>query len=430
MSLTIISRAGLGLGVALALNPGCRRPPARPADDAISMAPSPTPATPNGTATHTPSPPTTAAPTTTPPTQPGSPPPSETLGAPPLALAASLRLATVASGLERPVALIAAPGDPRRRLFIVEQPGRIRVLERGALAPKPALDLVGTLARGNEQGLLGLAFHPGFATNRKLYVDYTDVGGDTHVVEYQLAADADAIDPATAREVFTTRQPYSNHNGGDLVFGPDGRLWIGLGDGGAAGDPHGAGQDDRNLLAKMLRLDVDTPGARPVIVAKGLRNPWRYAFDRATGDLYIGDVGQNLWESVFVVPADHVTGHNFGWSVAEGRHCYDAERCDRGAFTPPVADYAHDVGCSITGGEVYRGKAIPALDGVYFYADFCTAIIRSFRWAKDGIRDHWEWKPALDPDGTLAQLSSFGVDHDGELYLLSLGGDVYRLEPR
>ncbi len=397
---------------------GCQKPHSRRADDAVAK-PAPS------TGATTPPTTTTAAAATT-----GGPPPSEALGPPPAALAGSLRLAVVASGLARPVALVTAPGDLRRRLFVVEQPGRVRVLVDGALVPRPVLDLTGKVSTGNEQGLLGLAFHPGFATNHKLYVDFTDRAGDTHVVEYQLADGSDAVDPATAREVFTIEQPYSNHNGGNLVFGPDGRLWIGLGDGGAAGDPAGAGQDDGNLLAKMLRLDVDTAGARPEIVGKGLRNPWRYSFDAATGDLYIGDVGQNLWESVYVVPADHLTGHNFGWSVAEGRHCYDAATCDRRAFTAPVADYGHDVGCSITGGAVYRGKAIPALAGVYFYADFCTAIIRSFRWAKDGIRDHWEWKPALDPDGTLSQISSFGVDRDGELYLLSLTGDVYRLQPR
>jgi len=271
-----------------------------------------------------------------------------------------------------------------------------------------------------------------FRSNGKLYVNYTDLRGDTHVVEYRVAAAApDQVDPSTARELFRVAQPYANHNGGNLVFGPDGKLWVGLGDGGAAGDPHGAGQDDRALLAKMIRLDVDS-AARPAaeVVAKGLRNPWRYSFDAATGDLYIGDVGQNAWEQLYVVPHDHLTGHNFGWSVAEGRHCYDAARCDRTGFTPPVTDYAHDVGCSVTGGVVYRGKALPALDGVYFYADYCTALIRSFRWRPDGIRQHWEWKPVLDPDSRLAQVSSFGLDHDGEIYVLLLGGDVFRLSPR
>ena len=399
---------------------GCRKPAhTRAPEDAIATAP---PAT---TGPGRPS----AAPAA-PPT-PGLPPPSEALSTPPLPIATSVKLEGVATGLDRPVGLVALPGDARGRLFVLEQhAGRVRVLEGGKVAPRPVLDLRGQVSTGNEQGLLGLAFHPRFAETRKLYVDYTDRAGDTHVVEYVLDEAGAAVVAGSAREVFTIDQPYANHNGGQLAFGPDGRLWIGLGDGGAAGDPHGAGQDDRNLLAKMLRLDVDTPGARPEIVAKGLRNPWRYSFDAATHDLYIADVGQNLWESIYVVPADRLTGHNFGWNVAEGRHCYDAARCDRAAFTPPVTDYKHDVGCSITGGFAYRGAALPALVGRYFYADFCTGFIRSFRWAPDGIREHWDWKAALDPDGALNQLASFGVDGDGELYLLSLDGTIYRFAPR
>jgi glucose/arabinose dehydrogenase len=307
--------------------------------------------------------------------------------------------------------------------------GRIRALEGGALGAGVVLDLRRQVSRENEQGLLGLAFHPRFADNGKLYVNYTDRAGDSHVVEYRMAASGDAVDPASARELLEVDQPYANHNGGNLAFGPDGKLWVGFGDGGAAGDPLKAGQDDKQLLAKLVRLDVDAAKPAPEIVAKGLRNPWRYSFDAATGDLYIGDVGQNAWEQIYVVPADHLTGHNFGWSVAEGRHCYDARTCDRSAFTAPVADYDHTTGCSVTGGVVYRGKALPALAGVYFYADYCTAIIRSFRWRPDGIRQHWEWKPVLDPDSRLGQVSSFGVDHDGEVYLLLLGGDLLKLAP-
>ncbi len=361
---------------------------------------------------------------------PDLPPPSEQLSAPPADVAA-VRLVSVASGLQRPVALVIAPGDPRRRLFVVEQIGTIRALENGALRPGVFFDLRTNVSRDNEQGLLGLAFHPRFVANRKLYVNFTDRDGDTHVVEYQVdAGDPDRVDPASARELLRIEQPYANHNGGHVLFGPDGKLWVGTGDGGAAGDPLKAGQDDRQLLAKMLRIDVDA--ARPVveIVAKGLRNPWRYTFDAATGDLYIGDVGQNAWEMIYVVPADQLTGHNFGWSVAEGRHCFESARCATAGFTPPVTDYAHDVGCSVTGGPVYRGKALPGLDGVYFYADYCTAIVRSFRWRRDGIRQHWEWKPILDPDSRLGQVSSFGVDHDGEIYLLLLGGDILRMSSR
>jgi glucose/arabinose dehydrogenase len=358
------------------------------------------------------------------------PPPSEALSAPP-ADVASVKLVPIATGLERPVALVTAPGDARKRLFIVEQVGTIRVLENGAIREGRFLDLRKKVSRDNEQGLLGLAFHPRFAENRKLYVDYTDTDGDTHVVEYQVGGTSpDSVDMATAREVLRVEQPYANHNGGNLVFGPDGRLWVGLGDGGAAGDPLKAGQDDTQRLAKMLRIDVDAPTPVVDVAAKGLRNPWRYSFDPATGDLYIGDVGQNTWEQIYVVPHDKLTGHNFGWSVAEGRHCFGRARCDLSAFTPPVTDYDHTTGCSVTGGVVYRGKALPALTGVYFYADYCTAIIRSFRWAPDGIRQHWEWKPVLDPDSRLGQISSFGTDHDGEIYMLLLGGDILRLSPR
>jgi glucose/arabinose dehydrogenase len=358
------------------------------------------------------------------------PPPSETLGPPPDA-AAGVKLVKVATGLDRPVALVAAPGDTRKRLFIVEQVGAIRILENGAIGEGRFLDIRRDVSRDNEQGLLGLAFHPRFQENRKIYVNYTDRGGDTHVDEYTVSAtDMDKVDLASHREVLRVEQPYSNHNGGHVLFGPDGKLWVGMGDGGAAGDPKKAGQDDKQRLAKMLRIDVDAAKPTVEIVAKGLRNPWRYSFDPVTNDLYIGDVGQNAWESIFVVAGDNLTGHNFGWSVAEGRHCYESSRCDMSKFTPPVADYSHSVGCSVTGGVVYRGKALPALDGVYFYADYCTAVIRSFRWRPDGIRQHWEWKPILDPDSRLGQISSFGVDHDGEIYMLLLGGDVFRLSSR
>jgi glucose/arabinose dehydrogenase len=355
---------------------------------------------------------------------PDLPPPSEKLSAPP---DLRLQLVEVASGLDRPVALVAPPGDTRR-LFVVEQVGRIRVLEDGKLKPGAFLDIKRDVSRANEQGLLGLAFHPRFADNHRLYINFTDRRGDTNIVEYIVDADdPDRASLASARTLLRVEQPYSNHNGGHLVFGPDGKLWIGLGDGGAANDPHEHGQNDRSLLGKMLRLDVDADRAQPEIVAKGLRNPWRYAFDAKTGDLYIGDVGQNAWEMIYVVPAAQLTGHNFGWNVTEGRHCFLRDDCDRSPFTPPVTDYDHRTGCSVTGGVVYRGKAIPELDGVYFYADYCTAIIRSFVWRPDGIRSHWEWKPMLDPASRLSQVSSFGVDHEGELYVLLLGGDLLKL---
>jgi glucose/arabinose dehydrogenase len=357
------------------------------------------------------------------------------LGAVPAALKGQVVLRRVFRGLSRPVLVTAAPGD-RERLFIVEKTGRIRIARQGRLARGAFLDIADRVSDASEQGLLGLAFHPRFATDRRFYVHYTDRAGDTRVVEYRVSAgEADRADPASARVILAVDQPYSNHNGGHLVFGPDGALWVGLGDGGSAGDPKRAGQDPKNLLGKMLRIDVDaaagSPAARPSIAALGLRNPWRYDFDAATGDLYIADVGQNAWESIYAVPADRVTGHNFGWSVREGAHCFRSRRCASEGFTAPVVDYPHEDGCSVTGGVVYRGKALPALAGAYFYADFCTGLLRSFRWSKAaGVRDHWDWRPVLDPGKRLNSVSSFGTDADGEVYVVTLVGDVFRIEAR
>jgi len=351
----------------------------------------------------------------------------------PAAIAAQVKLVKVLGGLHRPVLIAAAPGDTSGRLFVIEQRGKIVVVRAGKVKRTPLLDLTGRLSTGNEEGVLGLAFHPRFAENHKLYVDYTDRARATHVVEYRTRADdPDQVDPATARELLKVDQPYSNHNAGNLTFGPDGKLWVGLGDGGSAGDPHGNGQNPRALLGKMLRIDVDAAEPEPEIVAMGLRNPWRYAFDPKTGDLYIGDVGQDKWENVYAIAHDDLVGHNFGWNVREGRHCYAKHPCDRPDFTPPVVDYAHgEEGCSVTGGFVYRGAALPALDGVYFYGDYCSAKIKSFRWTPEaGATDHWAWKEALDPDGDLTNLSSFGVDARGELYLVSLDGNVFELVPR
>jgi glucose/arabinose dehydrogenase len=369
------------------------------------------------------------------PPAPELPPPSEELGAVPDDLAGAVKLEVIAEDLARPVLLTFAPGDSRKRLFVLEQHvARIRAIEGGQVARKPVLELKGKVSTGNEQGLLGLAFHPEWAENGRLFVYYTDRKDHSHVVEYQLAPGADTIDPRSAREIYFHEQPYSNHNGGHLEFGPDGKLYLGLGDGGAAGDPLKAGQDPEQELAKLLRFDVDADidADRPAaeIVAMGLRNPWRFDFDGKTGDLYIGDVGQDAWEMVYVVPAGQIDGKNFGWSVSEGRHCYERRRCDMSTFTPPVTDYSHEIGCSVTGGVVYRGAALPALDGVYFYADYCTAILRSFRWAEGGIRQHWDWRPVLDPEGQLSQISSFGLDEAGEVYVLSLGGTIWKLAPR
>ncbi|MEO8549698.1 MAG: PQQ-dependent sugar dehydrogenase, partial [Kofleriaceae bacterium] len=312
------------------------------------------------------------------------------------------------------------------------------ILEGGKLLPQPFFTING-LSTGNEEGLLGLAFHPRFAENGRLYVNYTSADMATHIVEYRIAkSDPDVVDPSTARELIRIAQPYSNHNGGHLLFGPDGKLYTGMGDGGAANDPHRNGQNPKALLAKILRIDVEAAGKPAAeIVHLGVRNPWRFWFDTTTHDLYIGDVGQNLWENVYVVPADGKV-HNMGWNVVEGNHCFDADsgttadHCDKAGFTPPAVDYSHAQGCSVTGGVTYRGAALPVLAGRYFYADFCTGIIRSFAWQGGAVHEHWDWREALVKASGLepGQLSSFGVDERGEVYLVSLLGDIFELVPK
>lgn len=343
-------------------------------------------------------------------------------------IATKVRLDTFLVGASQPVALVSAPGDPARRLFVVEKTGTVRAVRNGRLGAV-LLDYTKQVSRGSEQGLLGLAFHPEFAGNGKLYINYTDLGGDTRVVELRLSSPlADAVERSHRAELLFVDQPYANHNGGHLVFGPDGKLYVGLGDGGGAGDPHKHGQNPSSLLGKMLRLDVDHPGP-PEILQLGLRNPWRYSFDRARGDLYLGDVGQNKYEEIDVVGKDSLSGRNFGWNVLEGLHCFNGFSCKAERYTAPAIEYSHKDGCSVTGGHVYRGRAIPELDGMYFYSDFCTGLLRSFRWQDGKVRDHWDWKKALDPQGKLKQVSSFAEDSDGELYVLSLEGVIFKLGP-
>ena len=352
-------------------------------------------------------------------------------------------LQEVASGLSFPLYLTAPVGDPSR-LFIVEKGGAIRVIKDGALLPTPFLDLTAKVSTGGEQGLLGLAFDPEYATNGRFVVHYTDVNGNTVVSLFRVAAgDADRADPASETVVLTAEQPFSNHNGGQILFGPDGMLYIGLGDGGSEGDPGGRGQSLADLLGSILRVDVrsgtgytvppDNPfvgqaGASPEIWNYGLRNPWRFTFDPATGDLYIADVGQNAWEEVDVVRAAEGAGRgaNFGWNVTEGRHCYVNAGCDQSGFTLPVLEYGHGEGCSITGGFVYRGAAIPDLQGHYFYADYCRGWVRSFR-LQDGQAVELQQWPTLAPGGTIP---SFGQDAAGELYVLTAEGRVFRIVPR
>ena len=287
-----------------------------------------------------------------------------------------VRIATV----EAPVYVAQPPGD--RRLFVVSQTGEIRIVDGGKLRSTPFLDLRSSVSYGGERGLLSVAFHPRFATNGKLYIDFTDNRGDTRIWELHARPGASKVDPGH-RELLHIEQPYPNHNGGQLQFGPDGYLYIGMGDGGSADDPHRNGQNVGVLLAKLLRIDVDhrtgslpyaippdnpfrsTPGARAEIYAFGLRNPWRFSFDRQTRDLYIGDVGQNVWEEVDALPLARARGANFGWNAYEGNAKYVGDlKTDVGHLVMPVQVYKHGQGCSVTGGYVYRGTKIPSLRGV------------------------------------------------------------------
>ncbi len=348
----------------------------------------------------------------------------------------------IASGLSSPLDVQAIPGD-RTRLFVVEQVGRIRVIRGGALAAAPFLDIAARISSGGERGLLGLAFHPGYAQNGRFFVNYTDRAGDTQIAEFRATPSADVADPASERQILFVRQPFANHNGGGLAFGNDGMLYIGLGDGGSGGDPQGNGQNLATPLGKMLRIDIDrgtpfavpadnpfvaTAGAFPAVWAAGLRNPWRFAFDRATGDLYIGDVGQNALEEVDVGTAARRGGENYGWNVMEGSRCFrPASGCSTAGLTLPVLDYGRNDGCSITGGVVYRGCRMPGYHGTYFYGDYCTGMIRSFRLVNGQPLDQRDWTAALSRD--IGNISSFGVDADGEVHIVDHGGAVYRVQP-
>ncbi len=359
-----------------------------------------------------------------------SPPPKV-----PAALANKAKLSLLTRDTNEAVGLVAVPGEKPGRLFIVEKRGVIRILRGTAVNPTPFLDVsarVKVEKRDNgEQGLLGLAFHPQYARNGFFYINYTDLKGDTRVVEMH----ADKINPNRAestidRELLFVHQPYANHNAGNLAFGPDGKLYVLMGDGGAAKDPHGNGQNPDTRLGKALRIDVQAATPVVEVIAKGLRNPWRYSFDHKTGDVYIADVGQDIYEWIHFLPAGNLTGHNLGWNIREGLHCFQDKPCDPAPFKPPVIEYPHSEGCSITGGYVYRGKALPELDGAYFFTDYCTAILRSFRMKGGKVTDSWDWKDALDPDAKLARLAAWGEDQDGELYLVSHEGPIYKLERR
>ncbi len=379
---------------------------------------------------------------TSPTPSPTATPPSGTCGAGPVVPGTpTLASERVVGGLRNPLDLQAAPGD-RDRLFVVEQEGRIRVVRGGQLASTPFLDVASRVLSGGERGLLGLAFHPQYATNHRFFVNYTDSNGDTNISEFRSTS-ADAADPASERVLLHVAQPFANHNGGGLSFGNDGFLYIGLGDGGSGGDPLGNGQRLSTPLGKLLRIDVDrgqpfavptdnpfvsNPGAFPAIWAYGLRNPWRFAFDRSTGDLYIGDVGQSRLEEVDVGLASRHGGENYGWNIMEGRSCFSpSSGCNQSGLVLPVLQYDHNTGCSITGGALYRGCRMPGYAGTYFYGDFCTGLIRSFRLQNGAVADERDHTATVGRG--ISSVSSFGVDLDGEVYVVDYDGEVYRIIP-
>jgi glucose/arabinose dehydrogenase len=346
-----------------------------------------------------------------------------------------LAVEQVASGLDQPVYLTAPTGDAR--LFVVEQPGRIRVIENGRLLGKPFLDIAAKVRSGGEQGLLSVAFHPQYRANGFLFVNYTDNKGDTRIERYTVSSDRNVVDAQSAKLILGIDQRYSNHQGGLNLFGTDGMLYIGMGDGGSQGDPHGNGQNRNVLLAKLLRLNVDRgdpyliPSANPYangggrgeIWAIGLRNPWRFSFDRTSGLLYIADVGGDKFEEINVVPMS-VAGVNYGWNVMEGPACRRSLPCSLAGSQQPAVSYpTHENStCAVIGGSVYRGQKIPEIRGQYFYSDYCNSWVRSFGFADGKVTDRHEW-----PLGRLGSIVSFGEDSQGELYICTSSGRVYRI---
>ena len=342
-----------------------------------------------------------------------------------------LALETVGEGYANPIFVSPAPGDDR--LYVVEKPGRIRIVGEDAVF----LDITGlTDEDGLEQGLLGLAFHPDYAANGRFFVHYTDRNGTSTLAEYAADPVARTADPGSASILLTVPQPRGNHNGGMIDFGPDGYLWVALGDGGGANDRYGNGQRTDTLLGTLLRLDVDsaTPYAIPPdnpfvdgggameVWAYGLRNPWRFSFDRDL--IYIGDVGQRLWEEIDAAPVS-AAGLNYGWPITEGESCFETSSCDTEGLTPPILDYGHNEGCSVTGGYVYRGSSIPELDGHYFFSDWCGGWIRSLKYLPgEGIVEEADWSGDL---AGLSEVVSFGRDLAGEVYVVTQGGTVYKI---
>jgi glucose/arabinose dehydrogenase len=356
----------------------------------------------------------------------------------------NIDLEAVVSGLRAPVGVVNAGDGSGGRLFVVENGGFIRVVEGGQLLPQSFLDVSALISNAEEQGLLGMAFEPqrpsegsaSFAS--RFYINYTNRQGDTVIARYRVSSDKNLADGSSGEILLTIPQPADNHNGGHLLFGPDGYLWIGMGDGGAAGDRFENAQNRNTLLGAMLRIDVrgdsgytipsDNPfsgilSARGEIWAMGLRNPWRYSFDRQTGDLWIADVGQAQWEEVNRVSSKEAN-LNYGWPIMEGKHCYRADSCNRDGFMSPITEYKHTFGCSITGGYVYRGEDYPQLEGGYLFADYCTGIF----WAIDASSQNAVEPTIILRSGT--QITSFGEDERGELYVTAFDGRLYRIVAR
>ncbi len=354
------------------------------------------------------------------------------------------RLVEVAKGFTRPL-FVTAAGDGSNRLFVVDQDGKIWIIADDTRLSTPFLDISGLVSQEalgsgyTERGLLGLAFDPAYSQNGRFFINYTDRSGNTVVARYTVSPDdPNLADPNSAVSLMYVQQPYANHNGGNMIFGPDGYLYISFGDGGSGGDPQGNAQNLSTLLGSLLRIDVsgdegytipaDNPfvgdsNARPEIWAWGLRNAWRFSFDRETGDLLLADVGQNNWEEIDFQPANSPGGQNYGWNAYEGTHVYSGRPAASDAVGP-ILEYSHSSGrCSVTGGYVYRGTQIPGLQGYYFYGDWCTGTI----WvAHPNATGQWEATVSLESG---RHISSFGEDEAGEMYVVDQDGTVLRIEP-
>ena len=368
----------------------------------------------------------------------------------------------IAEGYSKPVYICQAPGD-NDRLFVLEQRGVIRLIKNGKKARKPFADLRDRVHNpvmpGDERGLLGMAFHPDYQSNGHVYLNYVDEDDNTVISRFSVADDLYRLDNKSEKELIKLKQPFSNHNGGHMVFGPDGYLYISVGDGGKWGDPYNNAQNLENLFGKILRIDINTgdpyaipednplrnnPNKRGEIWLYGLRNAWRFSFDRVTGDMYVGDVGQDMWEEIDFVSARNAGGQNFGWRAMEGTHCYNPpEECEH-IGEPPIYEYPNDAnymkvltgmdepnvdGCSVTGGYVYRGNKIPSLWGTYFFADYCSGNIWTFREVEGVATDFRNRTTEINLGGGefINYISSFGEDNDGELYFVDYNGAIYKL---